>query len=139
MATHGGARAVHDAEYNLHDDDIVAIMRRDGVVGLIASSHWMSPRARPTGSFDETMAVLMSHIDHLEKLATDDGLRAGHHYVASGSDQDGFIKPPLAGLEFPGGYAAVATALEQRYGVEAAGRICSGNAQRVLQHWGVRE
>jgi microsomal dipeptidase-like Zn-dependent dipeptidase len=83
------------------------------------------------------MAVLTSHIDHIEELATGLG-RSGHHYAAIGSDLDGFIKPPLAGLEFPMGYTAVAGALARRYGEDAAGRICFGNAERVLQHWGVK-
>ena len=138
FSTHGACRAINDTEYNLHDDDIASIMARDGVIGLIASSHWMSPNGRTTRDIDESVGVLLKHIDHIEHLATRAGRRVGHHYTAIGSDQDGFIKPPLAGLELPSGYARVAEVLNLRYGEEAAERICRGNAERVLQSWGVR-
>jgi len=44
---------------------------RDGVIGLVASSHWMEPRRSATSTFDRTMTVLFQHLDHIESRARD--------------------------------------------------------------------
>lgn len=132
IATHSACRRFGGARYNLSDDHIAAIARRGGVVGLIACRHWMARGMRRPRTFDDTMEVLCRHIDHIRAVAGD--AEGVHRCVAFGSDQDGFIKPALPGLETPAGFVRVEAALAQRYGPAAAASICSGNALRVLRY-----
>ena len=45
-------------------------------------------------------------------------------------------QPALAGLEFQMGFVRVYEYLEKAYGGSIADAIFSGNARRVLEHWG---
>lgn len=115
--------------YNLSDVQIRAIARRGGVVGLIACTHYMARGFPKPRTFRDSMDILFRHIDHLHDVT------GSHETTAMGSDQDGFIKPTLPGLETPRGYDAVERALGERYGPDIANRICEGNARRVLAYW----
>lgn len=115
--------------YNLSDAQIRAIARRGGVVGLIACRHYMARGLSRPRTREESVEVLCRHIDRLRAVT------GSHDTAAIGSDQDGFIKPTLPGLETPSGYDAVPGALAERYGDDVADRICQGNARRVLAHW----
>jgi microsomal dipeptidase-like Zn-dependent dipeptidase len=128
LASHG-ACDFGGLQYNLSDDQVRAIARRGGVVGLIACTHYLARGLSKPRTFQDSMGILARHIDHLRDVT------GGHDTAAIGSDHDGFIKPTLPGLETPGGYDAVAGALAERYGGEVADRICQGNARRVLGYW----
>ena len=52
-------------------------LNRDGVIGLVASSHWMEPRRSATSTFDQTMTVLFQHLDHIESVARATGHAEG--------------------------------------------------------------
>lgn len=138
VATHSACKAVSSARYNLSDAHIAAIARRRGVIGLIACKHWMAGGLREPKSVSDTTDVICRHIDHIEAVVghVDTDLDGSHRFAAFGSDQDGFIKPALAGLDTPDGYSQVRAALQDRYGAEAAARICAGNALRALEYWG---
>lgn len=115
--------------YNLSDEEIRAIGRRGGAVGLIACRHYMARGVGRPRTFKDSLDVLFRHIDHIHDVT------GGHETAAIGSDQDGFIKPTLPGLETPEGYDAVAVALAERYGADVSERICQANARRVLRYW----
>ena len=132
VATHSACQAFSGVKYNLSDNHIAAIAKRGGVVGLIACRHWMSKGMQEPKTFDQTMDVICRHIDHIRTVVGDPG--GVHRYTAFGSDQDGFIKPALPGLEVPAGFMQVEEELTKRYGPVAAANICSGNALRVLQY-----
>jgi microsomal dipeptidase-like Zn-dependent dipeptidase len=133
IATHSACQVFSGARYNLSDAHIAAIAERGGVVGLIACKHWMSKGMSQPTTFADTMDVICKHIEHIRRIAREpEGV---HRFSAFGSDQDGFIKPPLPGLGTPAGFTAVEQELARRYGLAAAERICSGNALRVLQSW----
>lgn len=117
-------------EYNIDDRHIAAIARRQGVIGLITGTHYMADGLRTPKNFDESMKVIFRHIDHIRDVA------GSHDFTGFGSDLDGFIKPTLPGLETPAAFAFVEQQLVQRYGDDSARKICSGNALRVLRHWG---
>jgi len=117
-------------QYNVSDAHIKAIAERRGVVGLIACEHWMGKGLKKPKTFSDTVDIVCRHIDRIHQAAGSDEV------AAIGSDQDGFIKPTLPGLETPEGYTQLETALVDRYGAETAERICSGNALRVLGYWG---
>jgi microsomal dipeptidase-like Zn-dependent dipeptidase len=116
-------------QYNISDAHIAAIARRRGVVGLIACRHWMAKGLKGPKTFADTVDITCRHIDHLRQAV------GSYDIVAIGSDQDGFIKPTLPGLESPEGYRQLEAALVTRYGAQVAGQICSGNALRVLEYW----
>jgi microsomal dipeptidase-like Zn-dependent dipeptidase len=131
VATHAAYR-FGKAEYNLIDKHILRIIERDGVIGLIACDHWMTDGIRgKTTTFDESMQVLTKHIDKIAGFTND------YRHIAIGSDLDGFIKPPLAGLEFPKGFNAVYDFLTKHYNSQdIADQIFNGNALRLLGYWG---
>jgi membrane dipeptidase len=133
IATHSACRVFGGAGYNLSDAHIAAIAERGGVVGLIACKHWMSKGMSEPRMFADTMDVICKHIEHIRKVTGEpEGV---HRFSAFGSDQDGFIKPPLPGLGTPAGFTAVEQELARRYGQAVAEQICSGNALRVLRSW----
>lgn len=138
LASHSACKALTGARYNLSDEHIAAIARRRGVIGLIACRHWMTMGMRAPKTIGDTMDVICRHIDHIETVVqdVDTDLNGDHLFTAFGSDQDGFIKPSLPGLETPAGFAQVEAELTKRYGAAAAKRLCSGNALRLLEYWG---
>jgi microsomal dipeptidase-like Zn-dependent dipeptidase len=118
------------AEYNLTADHIQRIKLRNGVVGLIACDHWMTDGIRgKTTSPDESMKVFKQHIDKIYDLT------GSYDHVAIGSDLDGFIKPSMAGFEFPNGFNAFYDFLTKNYDQAIADQIFSGNALRLLGYW----
>jgi len=127
IAGHCGCRVLMDGTYNVSDANIRRIAERDGVVGLIACRHWMQRGELEPRGFEDTMNLICEHIDHVFDAVGD------YDHVAFGSDQDGFIKPALPGLEGPGGFTDVHAGLVVRYGEPVANRICSKNAMRVLR------
>lgn len=116
-------------EYDLSEQQVRQIARRRGVIGLILCPHWIDPATRAR-NLKESVAALCRHIDRLRAIT------GSHEFTALGSDQDGFIKPALPGLETPVGMGALEEELAQRYGRETASLICSENARRVLVWWG---
>jgi microsomal dipeptidase-like Zn-dependent dipeptidase len=133
VATHSACQAFGGRKYNLSDEHIAAIAKRGGLVGLIACRHWMSKGMPEPKTFADTMDVICKHMDHIRTVVGDpEGV---HRFTAFGSDQDGFIKPALPGLDTPAGFVQVEEELRRRYGPTEAANICSGNALRVLQYW----
>jgi microsomal dipeptidase-like Zn-dependent dipeptidase len=132
MATHT-ACAFGEVDYNIHPDHIQQVAERKGVIGLIACEHWMSIDRPNPADFEDSIQTLFDHIDCIKKVTGE------HSFTAIGSDMDGFIKPPLPGIETPRDYCAVEAALSAHYGPAVAEMICSGNALRVLKAgWGVK-
>lgn len=129
IATHSACR-FGTSEYNLSDEHIRAIAARRGVVGLIVCKHWMSEGLPAPGNFRDSMNVIRRHVDHIHALT------GSHQFTAIGSDMDGFIKPPLPGIQRPLDLNAVRHNLVEAYGADAAAMICSRNALRVLEYWG---
>ena len=129
IATHAACRFGR-LTYNLADKHIEAIASRQGVIGLIACKHYMADTFGEPTKVSHTIDIICHHIDHIRTVT------GSHEFTAFGSDQDGFIKPTLPGLERPAGYREVEAELVLRYGAQVAGQICSGNARRVLEYWG---
>jgi len=130
VATHG-AYAFGRLKYNLRDAQLQAIAARRGVVGLIACRHYMADGLPQPNTFDDTIAILCRHIDKIHDVT------GSYDTIAFGSDLDGFIKPTLPGLETPAAFATLEARLTAKYGAAVAQQICSGNALRLLQYWGV--
>ena len=132
LATHSAADSVAPAEYNLSDEHIHRIAERRGVIGLIACEHWMAKGMKAPQTIEQTASVMIQHIERINDLAKDIPGRQPYESIGIGSDQDGFIKPAMAGLEMPGGYHNVIAGLQQRYDDVIVERICWSNALDVL-------
>jgi microsomal dipeptidase-like Zn-dependent dipeptidase len=120
-------------EYGVDEGTVRQIAARDGAVGLIFAQHQMNDgvRRKPAKTFGESVDVICRHIDRIREIT------GSHRHVAIGSDLDGFIKPTMGGIESMKDMAPLEDELRHRYGDEAAERICSGNALRVLRAgWG---
>lgn len=131
IASHVGYRFGRQ-EYNLTADDIAAIARRGGVVGVILSEHQAADglRHRRTKTFEQSFEIVCRHLDRIHEIT------GSHEHSAIGSDLDGFIKPTLAGLSDEACMARLEDALVERYGVGDAERITSGNVLRLLRgYW----
>lgn len=77
FSSHSGAAAVHDHPRNLDDEQLRAIGRQGGVVGVIFVASYLG------GPFS-TLDRLADHIEHVADVAGEDA-------VALGSDFDGFV------------------------------------------------
>jgi membrane dipeptidase len=86
LVSHAGARAVHDAWRNLSDDQIRAVARRGGVIGVM-----LAPPALRESSLEEAM----EHLEHLIEVG-------GEDCAALGSDFDGYVTPPVDVTGLPG-------------------------------------
>jgi microsomal dipeptidase-like Zn-dependent dipeptidase len=113
---------------NSSEEAIARMAERRGVIGLILADHHAGDglRATPTATFEDSIAVVCGHIDRIHTITR------SHDHVAIGSDLDGFIQP-MAGLEDTGRFQDLGQALRARYGPDAAGRMCAGNALRVIR------
>ena len=130
VSTHAGYRFGRQG-YNLDDSTVERLGERDGVVGLIMAEHQAADglRRSRTRSFEDSFAVIGSHIDRIRELT------GSHRHVAIGSDLDGYIKPTLAGIEDMSGMARLEASLIERYGEADASSIASGNILRLLRNY----
>ena len=126
IAGHCACRFVRNVEYNIPDEIIRRIAMRNGVVGLIACKHWMSPTQARARDFEDSIRLIFRHAEHIRGVVGD------HDHTAFGSDLDGFIKPSLPGLDRPAAFTDVHARLSHKFGAAAANKICSENALRVL-------
>ena len=127
VASHCGYRFGSQL-YNLDDATIRRIAARDGAIGLILSTHFMTDGldGRPF-SFEQSFDLLCRHVDAIHRVT------GSYANIAIGTDLDGFIKPTLPGLGDSAQLAALGPALEARYGHPIAEAIQSANALRVLR------
>jgi microsomal dipeptidase-like Zn-dependent dipeptidase len=132
IASHIACRFGH-LDYNLTDETVARVADRGGALGVIACEHYLTDGVRKerTTTFDESVDVVCAHIDRIAEIT------GSHGHAALGSDMDGYIKPTVKGLEHAGRLSDLEAALVKRYGAETAGKVCSGNALRVLRsNWG---
>lgn len=84
FSSHSGAAALHPHPRNLDDDQLRAIGRRGGIVGVIFVSTYLG------GTLSSTLEHLADHVEHVAAVA-------GEDVVALGSDFDGFM-PTVRGM-----------------------------------------
>ncbi|HEU4563058.1 MAG TPA: dipeptidase [Gemmatimonadaceae bacterium] len=126
IASHSNARALHDHPRNLADDQLRAIARTGGVVGVNFYPRFLDP-AFAAGRRDHVpMAVVVDHIEHIARVA-------GVRHVALGSDFDGISATP-DGLEDVTRMPRLVDALLGRgFGDDEIAGIIGGNALRVME------
>jgi len=81
IVSHAACRALRDHHRNLSDEQLRAVARKGGVVGIIFFPHFLSQNPFAT------LERLADHIEHAAKVA-------GPEHVALGSDWDGFTWMP---------------------------------------------
>lgn len=115
--THTGASGVHPHWRNLDDDQIRAVARTGGCVGVMLQEAFLG---RPA-----TVSTVADHLEHLARVG-------GEDLPAIGTDLDGMVTPPrdLSGhAAFP---ALVAELRHRGWGDEQLAKVLSANALRVL-------
>ena len=81
FSSHSGCEAVKDHPRNLDDEQLRAVAKGGGVVGIIFASNFLG------GLFGATVETICDHIEHVVRVAGEDA-------VALGSDFDGFVPLP---------------------------------------------
>jgi membrane dipeptidase len=81
FSSHSGCRAVRAHDRNLDDDQLRAVAKRGGVVGVIFASTYLG------GLLSATVETIADHVEHVVRVAGEDA-------VALGSDFDGFVPLP---------------------------------------------
>lgn len=119
IASHSNARAVCDHPRNLTDDQIVALAKNGGVMGMNFAPAFVRPEA-------PTIEDLLDHIDHICRLV-------GPDHVGLGSDFDGISGTPR-GLEDVTQLPSLTAGLVRR-GYRAADirKILGDNHLRVMR------
>jgi len=114
LVSHTGVRAVHESWRNLSDDQIRAVAKRGGVVGVM-----LAPPALREPSLEE--AVL--HIEHVIETGGEDA-------VAIGSDFDGYVDPPIDASGLP---ALTELLLRRGHSEERVRKFLGENVLRILR------
>jgi membrane dipeptidase len=81
FSSHSGCSALKDHHRNLDDEQLGAIGRAGGVVGVIFASNYLG------GTMGSSVETIADHIEHVVRIAGEDA-------VALGSDFDGFVPLP---------------------------------------------
>jgi membrane dipeptidase len=115
LFSHTGAKALHEGDRLLADEEIVAIASRGGVIGI-----W------PNGEFNPTMDDMIRNIDYVKKLV-------GVDHVGIGSDLRG-MGSYTSGFGEDANFQAIAEALlAHGYSDADTGKVMGGNFFRVWQ------
>lgn len=156
IASHSGARALHDHPRNLSDDQLRALASHGGVVGIVFCTAFLdataralesaereSPRYRAIAATNATLLNLRQG-EHLQAVLPPLPLErvcdhvvhaaevAGVEHVGLGSDFDGIQRRP-EGLEHAGCYGALADALRGRgFDEQGVRAVLGGNMERVF-------
>lgn len=117
IATHSACRNIKDHTRNLYDDQIKAIARSGGIVGVPFYDLFLKE-----GNKTET-ADIIRHIEHLIKIG-------GEDIVAVGTDFDGIDNELF--IENCSGMQQLTNEIEKHFGYNLAEKICYKNALRIL-------
>ncbi len=157
IASHSGCSALHDHPRNIDDEQLRALARNGGVVGIVFCSAFLDARARAeqmrladdpefkalAGANDTELFArqgdwLQSRVPPLSAERVGDHVChaaevAGIDHVGLGSDFDGILAAPQ-GLEDASGYGRLAELLLQRgLGPEDVRKVLGLNMQRAFE------
>lgn len=119
IASHSNAAAVFPHPRNLNDEQIKALIIRNGRIGLTFVPMFLQEKGSPP------MDRLLNHLEHICALG-------GAEHIMFGSDFDG-IQEHVIGLEHPGCYPALTELLLKYYPEELVKRWLFGSAISYLQ------
>lgn len=117
IVSHTGVAGIHDLWRNIDDDQIRAVAKIGGIIGIIFVPAYLGKNG---------VEAVVDHIEHLVRVG-------GENVAALGSDWDGFVKP-TRGLETPAKLRDLTKALARRgFSRTALQKILRDNALRVLR------
>jgi membrane dipeptidase len=122
VASHSNAHALRPHRRNLTDEQILAIGRRKGLVGVVLFNPFL-------GEGEITFDTVVAHIDHMVALV-------GPDHVGLGSDLDGGFRTDRApkGLESVADLVRIGERLRDKgYTDDSISRILGGNWLRLLK------
>ena len=127
VATHSNAHAISPHSRNLTDQQLAAIRKSGGLVGVNFATAFLRPDGRHDK--DTPVELIIRHVDHLLEHLGEDG-------VGFGSDFDGAMIPTEIGDA--AGLQILVQALRQRgFGKPLIEKLCFRNWLRVLgRTWG---
>jgi membrane dipeptidase len=123
VASHCGCHALCPATRNLTDDQLRAIGRSDGLVGIVFAVPFL--RADGHDDPDTPLATLVAHVRHAVDVA-------GLDHVALGSDFDGATIPAAIG-DVAGLPRLLAALRDDGFSAAEVERIAWGNWRRMLE------
>jgi membrane dipeptidase len=121
LVTHTGVSGVHEHWRNLDDDQIRAIARSGGTIGVMYQSSFLGE-----SYWGGTAAKIVDHLEHIVKVG-------GEDCASLGSDWDGAILPPRdmpTCLELP---KLVSIMLERKWKEERVKKVLGTNFLRVVE------
>lgn len=118
FATHSNSKAVFPHRRNLTDDQIKAIINKDGMIGLTYVPYFTS------GNRPVMVKDLLHHVDHILSLG-------GEKHLGLGSDFDG-ISDTIQGLSNSGDTYNLINQLLKHYSEEIVGRIAGENWYNLM-------
>jgi len=119
IVSHTGISAVHPLWRNVDDDQLRAVARADGVVGIIFAWRYLGTRR-------QGVEMLAPHFEHVRRVI-------GARHLAIGSDFDGAIEP-VRGLENVSHLPKVTALLQgMRWSEEEIRQVLGENVLRVLE------
>jgi membrane dipeptidase len=132
LASHNNCRSLVPGDRQLSDEQVLAIVGRDGVIG-VAMDNWMLSPDYQRGQSPRELVHLSDVADHIDAICQ---LAGNCRHVAIGSDLDGGYgreQTPvgldtIAGLQSLGGILA-----ERGYGDEDLDAAFHGNLLRLLR------
>jgi len=120
IVSHTGVRGVHDVWRNVDDDQLRAVARLGGVVGVMFHSGFLGD-----GFWSGRADAVVSHVEHVVRVA-------GEETAAIGSDYDGLIVPPADLRTISRLPVLVQRMLDRRFSPERVGRVFGSNYLRVM-------
>nr|WP_275444589.1 membrane dipeptidase [Paenibacillus sp. ACRRX] len=118
IASHSNSAYIMPHVRNLTDEQIRAIIARDGRIGVTYVPYFVAEKGRVE------IEDLVRHIDRICELG-------GRNHIMLGSDFDGIDKK-IVGLEHAGMHGDLLSVLDKKYGAAFTDEIASGNAKRFL-------
>ena len=125
VASHIGVKRYRHDPYNLHDDEIREIQRRNGGIGIIFMPYWLSSDEK---EHHEGLPMIRKTMEHIH------GVTGSWDHVMLGTDFDGFTDPP-DDVQDASRLGEVTRMLldDMQLAESDVKRILGGNAMRVLR------